>query len=113
MIAAQLADAVQVLVATAVVLDIVDDVRAHRERLVCVGALHQIQRADIIERLLAASGIRCHIAASHLRALFNFFGPWAPALVLVPEADAARARELVDGITTEARASIPRASQIS
>ena len=83
--------------------------RAHREKLVAVGALHQIQRAGVIERVLAAANIRCHIAASNLRALFNFFGPWAPVVVLVPDADAQRARELVDGVTQEARATLPHA----
>jgi len=71
--------------------------------------LHQIQRAGVIEHVLAAADIPCHIHASHLRTLFAFFGPWAPAIVLVPEEHAARARELIADATRPATATLPPA----
>ncbi|MDB4954295.1 MAG: protein-export rane protein SecD [Myxococcales bacterium] len=90
--AAAIASPVFAMVATAVLFDIFDDARAYRERLAPAGELHQIQRAGIVERVLADAGIRCHIHAGNLRAMFAFFAPWAPAVVLVPEAQAAEAR---------------------
>lgn len=79
-------------VCAAVVLDIIDDARAHRATLVPVHVLHQIQRAGVVEHVLAARSIPCHIHASNLRTLLAFFGPWAPAIVLVPQDRAAEAR---------------------
>jgi len=98
------------MIATAYVLDLVADARAHREKLVAVFALHQIQRAGIVERVLGDAGIRYHIHATHLRALFAFFAPWAPAVVLVPEADVASARDKLDAAFREARTKLPVAA---
>ena len=95
---------VMALIGTAVVLDIIDDARARRERLAPVAVLHQIQRAGIVERLLADAKIRCHIHASNIRQLYAFFAPWAPAVVLVPEADAEAARKQLDDVLREPRA---------
>lgn len=95
---------VMALLGTAVVLDMIDDARARRERLAPVAVLHQIQRAGIVERLLGDAKIRCHIHASNIRALYAFFAPWAPAVVLVPEADAGAARKLLDDVLREPRA---------
>ncbi|MGE0872290.1 MAG: hypothetical protein AB7P03_27270 [Kofleriaceae bacterium] len=79
-------------IAIAVVIDILDDARAHRAKLAAVHVLHQIQRAAIVEHVLAARSIPCHIHAGNLRTLLAFFGPWAPAVVLVPEQHASEAR---------------------
>ena len=84
--------ALGVMLGTAVVLDVIDDLRAHRQRLAPVAVLHQIQRAGAIERTLAEAGIPCHVHASHLRTLLAFFGPFAPAIVWVPEVHAIEAR---------------------
>jgi hypothetical protein len=104
------------MIATAVVLDLLAGARAHRRPLATAGVLHQIQLADLVEQALAEAGIPCHIEASNLRTLFAFFGPWAPAIVRVPEAHAedARARlgELLWPLTArqgEPRGDVPRA----
>jgi len=104
MSAARIGDAVMALIATAVALDIFDDARAHREPLAIAGVLHQIQRTGVVERVLGDAKIRCHIHASNLRALYAFFAPWAPAIVLVPTADAEVARKKLDEVLREPRA---------
>ncbi|MDQ3335582.1 MAG: hypothetical protein M4D80_10485 [Myxococcota bacterium] len=86
---------VSVMVATATLLDIRDDLRARRRALVPVGILHQAQYVPLVERVLDEAGIAAHFHASHVRTLFAFFGPWAPIIVLVPEADADVARSKV------------------
>jgi len=98
---------VSAMIAAAVILDIVDDARARRSTLVPAGVIHQIQWAGVIERVLADAGIACHIHASNLRTLLAFFGPWAPAIVLVPADKADAARALVDGATRQAVADVP------
>jgi hypothetical protein len=86
---------VSVMIATATLLDMRDDLRARRRALVPVGILHQAQFVPLVERVLDEAGIAAHFHASHIRALFAFFGPWAPIIVLVPEADADAARSKV------------------
>ena len=98
-----------ILIATAVVLDVIDDARAHRARLVPVGMIHQIQYAAVIERVLGDAGIPCHLHASNLRTLLAFFGPWAPVFVLVPADQADAARPKVDDVLKVARGTLPRA----
>lgn len=104
---AALVHAINIMIGTAVVLDIRDDLRAHRQRLAPVAVLHQIQRAGIAERVLTDAGIPFHLQAGHLRTLFAFFGPFAPAIVMVPEVHAIEARgKLAEAsqITTPPRA---------
>jgi hypothetical protein len=100
--AAMLASPAIAMAGTAVVLDAIADARAHRRRLAPAGVLHQIQHAGSVERVLADAGIPCHLHASHLRTLAAFFGPWAPVIVLVPEAQAAEARQLLTGLVAAA-----------
>jgi SecY len=99
-----------VMLGTAVVLDIIDDARAHRRRLAPAGVLHQIQHASVVERVLADAGIPCHVHAGNLRTLLAFFGPFAPAIVLVPESLAADARRRLEGLVAAAsgRGAAPR-----
>jgi SecY translocase/SecD-like export protein len=92
-------DRIALVLTTAVVLDIAADVRAHRAKLVAVTMLQQIQQLGVVERELAAAGIAYHASASHLRSLLAFFGPWAPVVILVPEADLTRAAELLSRST--------------
>ena len=99
---AAIVHAINIMIGTAVALDIRDDLRAHRQRLAPVAMLHQIQRAAIAERVLTDAGIPFHIHAGYLRTLFAFFGPFAPAIVMVPEVHA-----------TEARGKLTEASQIT
>jgi len=89
-----LCDAVTAMMAAAVLLDVVDDLRARRGDLVAVWPLHHAQHGEVVRRVLADAGIACHLQSSHLRTLYAFFGPYVPVDVLVPSvsADAARAR---------------------
>ena len=100
---------VSVMVATATVLDMRDDLRARRRALVPVGILHQAQYVPLVERVLDEAGIAVHFHASHVRALFAFFGPWAPIIVLVPEADADVARTKVYETVTAAHREVVQA----
>lgn len=93
-----LANPAMAMIATAVVLDVIDDARARRGVLAPAAVLHRIQLADVVERALAEADIPCHIHASNLRTLMAFFGPWAPAIVLVPAALAEEARRKLDAI---------------
>jgi preprotein translocase subunit SecY len=76
----------------AVALDAFDDLRVRRGDLVVIWPLHQAQHAELVCAVLADAGIECHLAASHLRALLAWFGPYAPIDVLVPAASADAAR---------------------
>jgi hypothetical protein len=73
-----------IMIATAAVLDIRDDVRARRRDLVIVGVVHHAQHAGVLERLLADAKIPAHFQARNIRTLFSFFGPWAPIVVYAP-----------------------------
>ncbi len=88
---------VAVMLGTAAILDAVAEARARRRhpQLGLAAVLHQIQRASIVEEVLAREGIACHLRARHLRALLAFFGPYVPVEVLVPAAQAERARALL------------------
>ncbi len=109
---AQLVDPLTVMLGTAVVLDILADARAHRRALAPAAVLHQLQYAGVVEQVLAAAQIPCHLHASHLRALFAFFGPWCPVIVLVPAAQAEAARAALDDVLRTARGQVPRARVI-
>ena len=98
-----------VMLATATLLDVVDDLRARRRKLVPVGVVHQAQYTGVLERVLADAGIPAHFHASHIRALFAFFGPWAPIVVLVPEEHAEPARSKVYELVTEEHREVVRA----
>jgi hypothetical protein len=87
-----LCDPVIAMIAAAVLLDGVDDLRARRVALVVAWPLHQAQHAELVSRVLADAGIACHFQASHLRTLLAFFGPYVPIDVLVPAAAAEDAR---------------------
>ncbi|HEY5938954.1 MAG TPA: hypothetical protein VIU61_30080, partial [Kofleriaceae bacterium] len=89
---AGLAHAIAIMIGVAVILDIRDDLRAHRQPLAPVAGLHQIQRAGRVERILTDAGIPFHIHAAHLRTLYAFFGPFAPAIVMVPVVHSIEAR---------------------
>ncbi len=102
-----LTEGISIMVCTAVWLDLRADGRAYRQKLVPAGVLHQIQYAGVVERVLADSGVPCHIHASHLRALLAFFGPFAPAIVMVPEEHGPAARTRVDDVLRAATSKPP------
>jgi len=98
---------VGVAVTAAALLDIVDDARARRARLLPAWIAHQVQYLGVIERVLGDAGIACHLHASHLRTLLAFFGPWAPVIVLVPEDRAREATAKLDAALRPASGTVP------
>ena len=96
-----------VAVTAAALLDIVDDARARRARLLPAWIAHQVQYLGVIERVLGDAGIACHLHASHLRTLLAFFGPWAPVIVLVPEDRAREATAKLDAALRPASGTVP------
>lgn len=84
-------DVVTGLVAAAVVVDLVHDLRGRRIPRVRVWSLHQPHLADAVERALVEADIPCHLTGAHLRAMLSFFGPFAPIDVYVRPEDATRA----------------------
>ena len=98
---------VHVMLCTAVVLDILDDGRARRNHLAPAWIVHQVQYLGVIERVLGEAKIPHHVHASNLRTLFAFFGPWAPAIILVPKPRAQEARDLLDAALRASSATIP------
>ena len=102
-----------VMIATAAVLDIVDDARAHRQKLVPAGVLHQVQYLGVLEHVLAEAGIPAHFHASNVRALFAFFGPFAPVIVYVPEPHGEAARTAIDDVLRSSRSSVPRVQVVA
>jgi hypothetical protein len=107
--AASWTDAVTAIICMAVLLDVIADARAHRQKLAPAAVLHQIQYAAVVERVLADAGIPCHIHANHYRTLLAFFGPFAPAIVMVPAELAADARTKLDDVLRAPTAKVPAA----
>lgn len=93
--------ALTIMVVTAAALDILDDLRAHRAKLVVAGIVHQAQYVGMVEDALDAAAIPVHFHASHIRTLFAFFGAWAPIIVLVPEAQGESAQRIVYATITK------------
>lgn len=86
------------MLVAALVLDMLDDARAHGAGLVAVWPLHQAQHAELVRRVLWNAGIDCHLRSCHLRALLGWFGPFVPIDVLVAAKDAAAARDQIGGL---------------
>jgi len=108
-LASALLQPLSVMLATAAFLDIVDEARARRRKLVPAGVVHQPQYLAALERVLADAGIPAHFHASNIRTLFAFFAPWAPIVVLVPEEFAETARSKVYQVITEEHHVVERA----
>ncbi len=83
------------VIATATALDLVADWRGRRGAMVAVWSLHDAQHVELARSVLATGGVRSHVSATHVRALFALFGPWAPMTVYVARDDAKRATELL------------------
>jgi hypothetical protein len=99
--AAALCDPASAMLLAAVLLDLVDDLRARRGDLVVAWPLHQPHHAELVRRTLADAGIACHLAASHLRTLLAVFGPHVPIDVLVPAGSVDAARGKIAGLYQE------------
>ncbi len=91
------------VIATATVLDLVADWRGRRGAMVAVWSLHDPQHVELARGVLATGGVRSHVSATHVRALFALFGPWAPMTVYVAHDDAKRATELLLALFDERR----------
>jgi hypothetical protein len=91
-------DPLVLVVLTAVVLDLTEEWRARRREptLVVVWPIHQTARVEPALAKLAAAGIRAHARGLHHRALLQFFGPYLPIDLMVPEERADEARALLD-----------------
>lgn len=107
--AAPIAQPVLVMLATAAVLDVRDELRARRRALVPAGIIHQAQYVPAVEAALAAANIPGYFHAAHVRTLLQFFGPFAPIVVLVPEAQALDAREKIYAAVTREHREVVRA----
>jgi hypothetical protein len=93
--------ALSIMMITAAALDILDDLRAHRNKLAIAGVVHQAQYVGMLERAFDDANIPVHFHAGHIRTLFAFFGAWAPILVMVPEAHLEAASKLVYATVTK------------
>jgi hypothetical protein len=105
-----IASPIGAMLGTAVILDILDEARARRVHLVPAGLVHQIQYLGVIERVLADAEIPCYVHAANLRTLLAFFGPWAPAIVLVPDEHAVAARARLEAVLRASTANLPPAA---
>ncbi|MEW5739823.1 MAG: hypothetical protein AB1938_12905 [Myxococcota bacterium] len=84
--------------ATAIVVDLGAELGALRQRRdwVAVWPLHQVYAVAPVRTLLREAHIDCHLRGENFRVLFPFFEAYVPVEVFVPEADAPRARELLE-----------------
>jgi hypothetical protein len=60
-----------------------------------VWEVHRVYEIDALLRRLESEGLHPFARGRHLRAAFQFFGPFIPVSIVVPVAEAAKARELV------------------
>jgi SecY len=91
-------EATTAMLLAALVLDLLDDVRARRADLIAVWPLQHPQHAELVRRVLTDAGIDCHLQSSHVRTLLGFFGPYVPIDVLVPAAAAEEAHNKLGGL---------------
>ncbi|WP_428268562.1 SecDF P1 head subdomain-containing protein [Haliangium sp.] len=93
-------DLVGLIVATAVAMDLLAEWRALRGRrdLVSVWPVHRVQVLSLALDALRGAGIEAHARGAYHRSLLHFFGPFVPIELMVPAADADRARQLVHGL---------------
>ncbi len=88
----------QVVLITGILVDLVEEVRVRQRSPagLVVWEIHQCYAVEPALRMLAAHGIEASAVGIRVRALFHFFGPYAPIRVLVPAELAARARQLLE-----------------
>ncbi|MGZ3454177.1 MAG: hypothetical protein ACXVEF_31520 [Polyangiales bacterium] len=89
----------QVALASVVALDLIEEAGARRRatRWLPLCSLHRTYALDPLLDRLAEAKIDAIARAARTRAFFQFFAPWAPIEVLVPEEQIDRARELYLG----------------
>lgn len=86
-----------VTVIAAMVLDVVDELRARRATAAMVPAwtLPQLWHVEPARRALGEAGIPCHVRSVRYRSMTGIFDPSVPLDVLVPEAQIAEARAVI------------------
>jgi preprotein translocase subunit SecY len=99
--AASLLDPWKLMLATAIAIDLFDEIRARRRELVPVWPLHAPLRIQDVCDRLAAAGIEPHLQSRRLRSLLWFFGPYVPIMVLVPPDRAVDAERILRGLQAE------------
>jgi hypothetical protein len=87
------------VVATAVVLDLAGEWRFRRRGTIGgVAQLHRLGDVELAMAELERLEIPALARSRHFRALYHVFAPFAPVEILVPAADAERAREALDAL---------------
>ena len=89
-----------VALAVALVLDIAAELRARRAMpdLVPVWPEHRPYAIAAAREALGAEDIPVHARGERLRRLLQFFGPYVPIDLMVPQAHAARAAKILNGV---------------
>jgi hypothetical protein len=90
---------VLVILVTGIIADLVREWRARTDgvRLVPIWEIHQVYAVPPAMRLLQEQGFHPFVKGLRLRSLLQFYGPYAPVLVLVPAAEAQSAYALIKG----------------
>jgi preprotein translocase subunit SecY len=80
-----LAGGISLIIAGAVGLDLIQEIRARRSgSLLKIAEIHDLPKAGVIKSLLEQQGIQCHLQGYYHRALLYFFGPYIEISVMVP-----------------------------
>jgi len=88
--------ALNVVIVTAVVMDIIDEWKARaRGALVPIWPLHRVYAVHPVTQALLQAGIQVHLRGQHHRTMFQFFGPYLPMQVMVSPTDASAARQIM------------------
>ncbi len=87
-----------IILVTGIIADLVREwrTRIQGDRLVAVWEIHQVYAVPPAMRLLQAQGFHPFAKGLRLRSLLQFFGPYAPVLVLVPAQEAQAAYALLE-----------------
>jgi hypothetical protein len=90
--------ALDIVVVTAILLDLAREARAQggQANWVPVWEIHQVYAVDPALRRLASEGIRVCLRGLQHRTLLQFFGPFVPVHVMVQPQDAQRAQTLLE-----------------
>jgi hypothetical protein len=90
--------AVPVILVTAIIADIVREWRAGTgpARLIPIWEIHQVYAVPPAVALLQAQGFHPFAKGLRLRSLLQFFGPYAPILIVVPVEEAQAAYKLLE-----------------
>jgi hypothetical protein len=92
-------DVIWVILATGIIADLIREWRARTNgaRLVPIWEIHQVYAVPPAMRLLQARGFHPFAKGLRLRSLLQFYGPYAPVVVLVPAEEAQAAYALLEG----------------